>query len=118
MKKRSLSTFICSALLMSFLLGSYNGRLALWKGEDPTPCKVFPCPIIVLPGAVQEQLRNGIRLETIEDVNRLLKQYEMMQSLTKQFAGGKLPKHMRRMMGKGGKGGFPGMGAMGGGFPF
>lgn len=75
MKKRVLSTFICSALLMSFLLGSYNGRLALWKDEDPTPCKVFPCPIVVLPGAVQEQLRNGIRLETIEDVNRLLENF-------------------------------------------
>ena len=75
MKQRPLSTILCSALLMSFLLGSHNGRLALWKDEDPTPCKVFPCPIVVLPGAVQEQLRAGIRLETIEDVNRLLENF-------------------------------------------
>ena len=53
------------------------------------------------------------------DVNRLLKQFEMMQAMTKQFSGGKLPKNMRRMMGKGGKG-LPGLGGMGGrgGFPF
>lgn len=75
MKQKSLSTLLCGALLMSFLLGSHNGRLALWKDEDPTPCKVFPCPIVVLPGAVQEQLRAGIRLETIEDVNRLLENF-------------------------------------------
>ena len=38
----------------------------------------------------------------------------MLQAMTKQFAGGKMPKGMRRMMGKKGRG-FPGMG---GGFPF
>ncbi|MBQ3135324.1 MAG: signal recognition particle protein [Oscillospiraceae bacterium] len=54
----------------------------------------------------------------VVDVNRLLKQFEMMQAMTKQFTGGKMPKHMRRMMGKGGKG-MPGLGGMGGrGFPF
>ena len=53
----------------------------------------------------------------VVDINRLLKQFEMIQSMTKQLTGKKLPKHMRRMMGKGGKGGFPGMGGMGGGFP-
>ncbi|MBO5340939.1 MAG: signal recognition particle protein [Oscillospiraceae bacterium] len=53
----------------------------------------------------------------VVDINRLLKQYEMMQSLTKQFSGGKMSKNMRRMMGKGGKG-FPGLGGGRGGFPF
>ena len=52
----------------------------------------------------------------VVDVNRLLKQFEMIQTMTRQLTGRKLPKHMRRMMGKGGKG-FPGMGGMGGGFP-
>jgi len=59
----------------------------------------------------------------VVDVNRLLKQFEMLQTLTKQFSGGKMPRNMRKMMGKkGGKGMFPGMGGgmpggMGG-FPF
>ena len=72
MKQKMLSHLLCGVLLMSFLLGSHNGRLALWKDEDPEPCKVFPCPIAVLPKAVQDQLRKGVRLETMEDVNRLL----------------------------------------------
>ena len=28
----------------------------------------------------------------VVDINRLLKQFEMMQAMTKQFAGGKMPK--------------------------
>ena len=46
----------------------------------------------------------------VEDVNRLLKQFEQMQKMMKQFGG----------KGKKRRGGFPGMGmgGMGGGFPF
>ena len=51
----------------------------------------------------------------VVDVNRLLKQFEMLQSLTKQFSGGKMPRNMRKLMGK--KGGMMG-GGMPGGFPF
>ena len=70
----------------------------------------------LLNSSRKKRIAAGCGLQVV-DVNRLLKQFEMMQSLTKQFSGGKLPKHMRRMMGKGGKGGLPGMGGMGG-FPF
>ena len=48
----------------------------------------------------------------VVDVNRLLKQFDLLQAMTKQFSGGKLPKNLRRMMGKKGRGGFPGMGGM------
>ena len=50
----------------------------------------------------------------VVDVNRLLKQFEMLQAMTKQFSGGKMPRSLRKMLGK--KGGMmPGMGL---GFPF
>ena len=75
MKQKILCQLCCCGLLFSFLLGSHNGRLAMWKDQDPTPCKVFPCPVAVLPRAVQEQLKAGIRLETMEDVNRLLENF-------------------------------------------
>ncbi len=51
----------------------------------------------------------------VVDINRLLKQFEMMQSMTKQFSSGKMKKQMKRM------GGMGAMGKMGkgfGGFPF
>lgn len=36
----------------------------------------------------------------VVDVNRLLKQFEMLQLITKQFSGGKMPRNMRKLMGK------------------
>lgn len=58
----------------------------------------------------------------VVDVNRLLKQFDMLQTMTKQFSGGKMPRNMRKMMKKGGKGGVGGLGGMmpgmgGGKFP-
>lgn len=68
-------TILPIALMLSFFISSYNGRLALWKGDDPTPCKVFPCPIILLPQKVQDQLKYGVRLDTMDDVNRFLENF-------------------------------------------
>ena len=44
----------------------------------------------------------------VEDVNRLLKGFEQMQKLIKQFSGPGAGKKMKRMRGFGGMGGFPG----------
>jgi signal recognition particle subunit SRP54 len=35
----------------------------------------------------------------VEDINRLLKQFEMMKTLTKQMMSGKVPKNLRGLMG-------------------
>ena len=50
---------------------------------------------------------------SVVDVNRLLKQFEAMQQMTKQLTG-KNMKKLQKKMGKMGGGGFPGLG---GGFP-
>ena len=50
----------------------------------------------------------------VVDINRLLKQFELLQAMTKQFSGGKMPKNLRKMMGKKGRG----MPGMPGGMPF
>lgn len=46
---------------------------------------------------------------SVVDVNRLLKQYEGMQTMMKQFSGKNIKKLQKRMGGFGGMGGFPGM---------
>ena len=66
----------------------------------------------VLNSSRKKRIAAGSGTQVV-DVNRLLKQFEMLQTMTKQFSGGKMPRNMRKMMGK--RGGFPGMG---GGFPF
>ena len=50
---------------------------------------------------------------TVVDINRLVKQFEAMQQMTKQLTG-KNMKKLQKKMGKMGGGGFPGLG---GGFP-
>ena len=54
---------------------------------------------------------------TVADVNNLIKQYQMMQTLTKQMSKGKMPKGLRNLLGSGGMDalGSMGMGGMGGG---
>ena len=56
----------------------------------------------------------------VVDVNRLLKQYEAMQQMMKQFSGKNMKKMQKKLGKMGGMGGFPGMGGMGGlgGFGF
>ncbi len=57
----------------------------------------------LLGASRKKRVAAGCGLEVV-DVNRLLKQYEMMQELTKQFSRGKMPR---------GFGGFPGLGGGG-----
>ena len=70
----------------------------------------------ILNASRKKRIAAGCGLQVV-DVNRLLKQYEMLQTMTKQFTGGKLPKNLRRMMGKKGAKGMMNMGGMGGGMP-
>ncbi|MEI3061813.1 MAG: signal recognition particle protein [Oscillospiraceae bacterium] len=51
---------------------------------------------------------------SVVDVNRLIKQFDAMQQMMKQFSG----KNMKKLQKKMGKGGFPGMPGMPGGFGF
>ena len=51
---------------------------------------------------------------SVVDVNRLLKQYDALQQMTKMMSGKNMKKLQKKMGMMGGKGGFPGMG---GGFP-
>ncbi len=61
----------------------------------------------LLNSSRKKRIAAGCGMEVV-DVNRLLKQFEMMQTVTRQFAGGKMPKGMRGRMGGLGKGkGFP-----------
>ena len=69
----------------------------------------------VLNSSRKKRIAAGSGTQVV-DVNRLLKQFEMLQTMTRQFSGGKLPRNLRKMMGK--KGGFPGMGGGMPGLPF
>lgn len=75
MKKRRITQLLCSALIAVYLLGVHDGKIALWCDEDPEPAKVFPYPVSILPDAEQEKLKKGIRIESMDDLNRLMEAY-------------------------------------------
>lgn len=75
MKKQHITSAFASFLLFGFLLGVHNGKVALWKGQDPKPIRVFPYSVSALPPQAQEALRSGIPIESMEDLESLIKKY-------------------------------------------
>lgn len=61
----------------------------------------------IIGGSRKKRIADGCGLK-VEDVNKLLKSFEQMQKLMKQFSGPGAAKKMKRMKGFGGLGGFPG----------
>ncbi len=61
----------------------------------------------IIGASRKKRIANGAGVR-VEDVNRLLKSFDQMRSLIKQFSGPGAGKKMKRMRGLGGFGGFPG----------
>ena len=68
---------ICSylALFFWFLLGSYQGYIALWTAPNQKPTKVFPYRVESLPTADQEKLAKGIQIRSTEELYQLIQDY-------------------------------------------
>lgn len=72
MRKTNLCHTLCAILLLGFLLGVRDGKIALWKDGASEPWRVFPYPVSVLPPETQQELKNGIRIDSMEDLDRVL----------------------------------------------
>ena len=67
---------ICTMVLLAgFLLGIRDGRLALWRDDDPHPVQIYDIRAESLPPADRLQLRRGIRIESREALWLLLENY-------------------------------------------
>ena len=75
MKKRPLTTFLCTAALLGFLLGIHDGRIALWKDGSPEPVQVFPYRAAMLPREDRQALENGIPIGDDADLAQLIEDY-------------------------------------------
>lgn len=75
MKNKIRLRILCAPVLLGFLLGSYNGRLAVWKDDDPQPYRVYPCPVYLLPKEERDALRRGIRIDNMDDVSDFLENF-------------------------------------------
>jgi hypothetical protein len=72
MRKGKILVFL---LLAGYLLGIHDGKIALWKNEDPELIRVFPYRAELLPPADQHALQNGIPIEDAHHLSRLLQDY-------------------------------------------
>lgn len=69
-RKRAAATL----LLLGLLLGIKNGRIALWKQDDPQPIHIFPWSAALLPAPIRQALEQGLHVESESDLGRLLLQ--------------------------------------------
>jgi hypothetical protein len=67
--------FLSLLLLTGMILGTYQGRLALWHDNRTDPVTVYPVQISMLPKADQQRLREGISIENESRLHRLLEDY-------------------------------------------
>lgn len=75
MRKRQAAQLMTAVFLFSILLGIHDGKIALWKDDDPEPYKVFSYRADLLPDDARNALHKGIRVESKEELNRLLEAY-------------------------------------------
>lgn len=71
-RKRNLA---CLLLLLSYVLGSSRGFVAVWRDGDPQPWLVTDMPVSALPEADQDALEHGIRLPDDMPLAQALEDY-------------------------------------------
>lgn len=75
MKKRKMYSIYC-IMLGIFILGSYQGHIALWEHQRAgDPVQVYPVSVDMLPPADREALEQGICAEDREALVRMLEDY-------------------------------------------
>lgn len=66
---------LCMGILFGFLLGNYNGYIALWEEGQEKPRQIFPYAVTTLPPDDQKALEEGIRLKDAGALMQLLEDY-------------------------------------------
>lgn len=64
-----------SLLCLGFLLGVYEGKVALWIDGISKPYYISEYSVQLLPPADQQRLEQGIKVRSREELNRLLEDY-------------------------------------------
>ena len=61
--------------VLTMILGSWKGYVALFEKNATEPCQIFPCPVDSLPSADQIALEQGIPIRNHRDLQHLLEDY-------------------------------------------
>jgi hypothetical protein len=66
---------LANIMLLGFLLGIYEGKVALWKDHNPKPIKVFPYQASQLPEQDQKLLEEGVHVDSLGQLRKLIQDY-------------------------------------------
>lgn len=72
--KKKLTILYCITAL-SFLLGVYKGKIALWKKGEAEPVKVFPYSAALLPAKDRQLLEKGLEFDSLEELTKFAEDY-------------------------------------------
>ena len=61
--------------MLSFILGTSDGYIALWKENSKAPPEVFPYHTAMLPAADRQALEKGIHISDQRQLQQLLEDY-------------------------------------------
>ncbi len=73
MKRNRLYQYL--TLAAAFLIGNYQGYIALWTGSSEKPTKVFPYSVASLPPADQARVNAGIHVDSEEELRQMVEDY-------------------------------------------
>lgn len=66
---------LCNILLLGFLLGIYEGKIAVWSDHKKEPLRVFPYSASMLPKKDQNRLQNGIHFNSLNELKEFIEDY-------------------------------------------
>lgn len=66
---------LCNLLIFGFLLGVYEGKVALWSDHKKEPLRVFPYSASQLPQKDRERLEAGIRFNNLQELKEFVEDY-------------------------------------------
>ena len=61
--------------VLSLVLGTWKGYVALFKKDVCEPVQIFPCPVSSLPAVDQEALEAGIPIRNPRDLQQVIEDY-------------------------------------------
>ena len=68
-------TILANIMLLGFILGIHEGRIALWRDNQKKPMKVFPYQASMLPEEDQKRLEEGIHVDSLNELYKLVEDY-------------------------------------------
>ena len=66
---------IATVLLFGFLLGVYEGNVAVWMDGKKDPVRVFPYSVTLLPKQDQKRLEKGLHFNSIGELKDFITDY-------------------------------------------